>query len=106
MTQCGGRLGRRRDRRSRFSGDQTAVLAANDLAEVHVEYDHLEVLPASWPGDPAAWKAKRCQELAVDVLVDDSVEVARLVGPGTFVLVPRDSTLGFLTYSESDDCAK
>lgn len=77
------------------------ALAADDLAELDVDYDDLEVLPASWPGDPAAWKAKRCRELAVDVLVDDSVEIARLVDPGTFVLVPRDPTLGILTYSDS-----
>ncbi len=76
-------------------------LAARDLAELGIEFDELEVLPATWTGDPAAWKAGRCRDLKVDVLVDDSVEIAGLVDSATFVLVPRDPSLGFLTYADA-----
>lgn len=78
-------------------------LAASDLSRLGIDFDTLEVLPASWKGDPAAWKARRCRELSVDVLIDDSLEVAQLVDPRTFVLVPRDPTLGRLVYEDKSE---
>ena len=90
----------------RSAGHQVHVLtlrrdreiATSDLARLGVEFDELETLPSTWTADPAAWKAGRCRELKVDVLVDDSLEIAGLVDHRTFVLVPRDPSLGVLTY--------
>jgi hypothetical protein len=73
--------------------------AISDLARYEIPYDRLETLPQDRTIDVFEWKAERCSELAVDVLIDDMPEIANLIAPATLVLIPRDPSLGTLTYS-------
>jgi hypothetical protein len=72
--------------------------AIADLARHEVPYDRLETPPEDRTRNVFEWKAERCRDLAVDVLIDDMPEIANLIAQRTLVLVPRDPSLGSLTY--------
>jgi hypothetical protein len=76
--------------------DQESAVA--DLARYEITYDRLETLPQDRTRRVFEWKAEVCRDLGVDVLVDDMPEIANLIEPRTLVLVPRDPSLGLLTY--------
>ena len=72
--------------------------AIADLAHYEIPYDRLETLPQERTRGVFEWKAEVCSELSVDVLIDDMPEIANLIAQRTLVLVPRDPSLGSLTY--------
>lgn len=65
---------------------------ANELARLGVIYDALEVPPPE-VGHALAWKIARARQLAPDVIIDDSTDVANALDARAFALVPRDPDL-------------
>lgn len=70
---------------------------ARELARIGVTFDALEV-PPPLVEHALGWKIQRARELAPDVIIDDCLDVANAVGPGTLAIVPRDPELGRLDY--------
>jgi hypothetical protein len=79
--------------------------AEAELRRHGVPWDQLVMLPRDFVrtgGRLWGWKGERCCDLGMDVLVDDMPEIANRVSESVLVLVPRDPSLGALTYVEED----
>jgi hypothetical protein len=71
------------------------------LKELGLESDGVVNLPSDFnvaEKDPSVWKAERCAEYGIDVLIDDMTDVLNAVPSSVFSLLARDHERGELVY--------